>query len=86
MFVAYLCHLCLFAFNFSRIPDDSTSDMSSPSSTEESTGLFMLRKDSERRATLHKVLTDYISNVASSIQQSVPQVGKEKLPHCQILL
>uniref|UniRef100_A0AAX7UTB8 mitogen-activated protein kinase kinase kinase n=1 Tax=Astatotilapia calliptera TaxID=8154 RepID=A0AAX7UTB8_ASTCA len=66
MFVAYLCHLCLFAFNFSRIPDDSTSDMSSPSSTEESTGLFMLRKDSERRATLHKVLTDYISHVVSN--------------------
>uniref|UniRef100_A0A3Q4MKQ9 mitogen-activated protein kinase kinase kinase n=1 Tax=Neolamprologus brichardi TaxID=32507 RepID=A0A3Q4MKQ9_NEOBR len=84
MFVAYLCHLCLFAFNFSRIPDDSTSDMSSPSSTEESTGLFMLRKDSERRATLHKVLTDYISHVVSSIQQSVPQVGKEKLPHYHI--
>uniref|UniRef100_I3KHA6 mitogen-activated protein kinase kinase kinase n=1 Tax=Oreochromis niloticus TaxID=8128 RepID=I3KHA6_ORENI len=55
---------------FLLIPDDSTSDMSSPSSTEESTGLFMLRKDSERRATLHKVLTDYISHVVSSIQQS----------------
>uniref|UniRef100_A0AAX7V776 mitogen-activated protein kinase kinase kinase n=1 Tax=Astatotilapia calliptera TaxID=8154 RepID=A0AAX7V776_ASTCA len=64
--------------------NDSTSDMSSPSSTEESTGLFMLRKDSERRATLHKVLTDYISHVVSSIQQSVPQVGKEKLPHYHI--
>lgn len=60
---------------FLLIPDDSTSDMSSPSSTEESTGLFMLRKDSERRATLHKVLTDYISHVVSSIQQSVPQYG-----------
>ncbi|XP_030605568.1 mitogen-activated protein kinase kinase kinase 5 [Archocentrus centrarchus] len=57
------------------IPDDSTSDMSSPSSTEESTGLFMLRKDSERRATLHRVLTDHISHVVSSIQQSVPQYG-----------
>ncbi|KAL3980431.1 plectin [Sarotherodon galilaeus] len=61
--------------SFLLIPDDSTSDMSSPSSTEESTGLFMLRKDSERRATLHKVLTDYISHVVSSIQQSVPQYG-----------
>uniref|UniRef100_A0AAX7UVC7 mitogen-activated protein kinase kinase kinase n=1 Tax=Astatotilapia calliptera TaxID=8154 RepID=A0AAX7UVC7_ASTCA len=70
--------------SFLLIPDDSTSDMSSPSSTEESTGLFMLRKDSERRATLHKVLTDYISHVVSSIQQSVPQVGKEKLPHYHI--
>ena len=38
----------------------------------------MLRKDSERRATLHRVLTDYISHVVSNIQESVPQVGKKK--------
>ncbi|XP_069559918.1 mitogen-activated protein kinase kinase kinase 5 isoform X2 [Brachyistius frenatus] len=58
------------------IPDDSASDMSSPSSTEENVGLFMLRKDSERRATLHRVLTDYISNVVFNIQDSVPQYGE----------
>lgn len=39
-------------------------------------GLFMLRKDSERRATLHRVLTDYISLVVGNIQESVPQVSK----------
>uniref|UniRef100_A0A674N1P5 Si:ch211-1i11.3 n=1 Tax=Takifugu rubripes TaxID=31033 RepID=A0A674N1P5_TAKRU len=40
--------------------EDSPSEMQcSPVSTEESVGLFMLRKDSERRATLHRVLTDY---------------------------
>ncbi|KAA8591771.1 hypothetical protein FQN60_017145, partial [Etheostoma spectabile] len=58
------------------IPEDFSSDMSSPASTDENVGLFMLRKDSERRATLHRVLTDYISHVVSNIQESVPQVKK----------
>uniref|UniRef100_A0A674NHB1 mitogen-activated protein kinase kinase kinase n=1 Tax=Takifugu rubripes TaxID=31033 RepID=A0A674NHB1_TAKRU len=53
---------------------DSPSEMQcSPVSTEESVGLFMLRKDSERRATLHRVLTDYNNLVISNIQESVPQ-------------
>lgn len=42
-------------------------------------GLFMLRKDSERRATLHRVLTDYISLVVGSIQESAPQVSSRSL-------
>ncbi|XP_040900393.1 mitogen-activated protein kinase kinase kinase 5 [Toxotes jaculatrix] len=62
--------------SFLLIPEDSLSDMSSPASTEENMGLFMLRKDSERRATLHRILTDYISHVISNIQESVPQCGK----------
>uniref|UniRef100_A0A8C6UR64 mitogen-activated protein kinase kinase kinase n=1 Tax=Neogobius melanostomus TaxID=47308 RepID=A0A8C6UR64_9GOBI len=45
----------------SRIPDDISTDLSSPCSTGESVGLFRLRKDSERRATLYRVLTDYIN-------------------------
>ncbi|KAM8871129.1 mitogen-activated protein kinase kinase kinase 5 isoform 2-T2 [Spinachia spinachia] len=49
------------------------SDMSSPASADENMGLFMLRKNSERRATLHRVLTDYISLVVSNILESVPQ-------------
>ncbi|KAI4811320.1 hypothetical protein KUCAC02_014232 [Chaenocephalus aceratus] len=57
------------------IPEDSPVDMGSPATTEENVGLFMLRKDSERRATLHRVLTDYISHVVSHIQESVPQHG-----------
>uniref|UniRef100_A0A8C4ERL0 mitogen-activated protein kinase kinase kinase n=1 Tax=Dicentrarchus labrax TaxID=13489 RepID=A0A8C4ERL0_DICLA len=52
------------------IPEDSPSEMCSPASTEENIGLFMLRKDSERRATLHRVLTDYISLVVFNIQES----------------
>ncbi|XP_017279278.1 mitogen-activated protein kinase kinase kinase 5 [Kryptolebias marmoratus] len=59
--------------SFLPIPDNSALDMCSPVSTEENIGLFMLRKDSERRATLHRILTDYISHVVSNIQESLPQ-------------
>ncbi|XP_037641552.1 mitogen-activated protein kinase kinase kinase 5 isoform X3 [Sebastes umbrosus] len=62
--------------SFLPIPEDSASGMSSPALTDESVGLFMLRKDSERRATLHRVLTDYIHLVVSNIQESVPQHGE----------
>lgn len=48
--------------------------MSSPASSEENIGLFLLRKDSERRATLHSVLTDYISYVVTYLQESIQQV------------
>lgn len=48
----------------------------SPAATEESVGLFMLRKDSERRATLHRVLTDYNNLVVLNIQESVPEVSE----------
>lgn len=47
----------------------------SPVSTEESVGLFMLRKDSERRATLYRVLTDYNNLVVLNIQEAVPKVS-----------
>ncbi|KAM9852411.1 mitogen-activated protein kinase kinase kinase 5 [Aulostomus maculatus] len=59
--------------SFLPLPEDSPSDMCSPAATEENIGLFMLRKDSERRATLHRVLTDYISHVVCNIQEAVPQ-------------
>ncbi|XP_029928607.1 mitogen-activated protein kinase kinase kinase 5 [Myripristis murdjan] len=59
--------------SFLPVPEDSPGDLSSPASTGENMGLFLLRKDSERRATLHRVLTDYISHVVSNIQDSVPQ-------------
>ena len=74
-----------FIFLLSRLPEDSPSEMCSPASTEENIGLFMLRKDSERRATLHRVLTDYISLVVFNIQESVPQVGEEKMSQLRVL-
>ncbi|XP_008429321.1 mitogen-activated protein kinase kinase kinase 5 [Poecilia reticulata] len=61
---------------FLSTPYDSSSDMSSPASSEENVGLFMLRKDSERRATLHRVLTDYISYVVTYLQESIPQLDE----------
>ncbi|KAJ0037198.1 hypothetical protein NL108_018689 [Boleophthalmus pectinirostris] len=57
------------------MPDESPGDLTSPCPTGESVGLFMLRKDSERRATLYRVLTDYISLVVSNVQESSPEDG-----------
>ncbi|XP_034029981.1 mitogen-activated protein kinase kinase kinase 5 [Thalassophryne amazonica] len=65
------------SISFLPIPDDSSGDMTSPAATEENLGLFLLRKDSERRATLYQVLVDYISSVVSTVQESVPQLGGE---------
>uniref|UniRef100_UPI003AAD996C mitogen-activated protein kinase kinase kinase 5 n=1 Tax=Centroberyx gerrardi TaxID=166262 RepID=UPI003AAD996C len=62
--------------SFLALPEDSPGDMCSPATTGENMGLFLLRKDSERRATLHQVLTDYINHVVSNIQASVPQHGE----------
>ncbi|XP_014327722.1 mitogen-activated protein kinase kinase kinase 5-like [Xiphophorus maculatus] len=61
---------------FLSTPYDSSSDMSSPASSEENIGLFLLRKDSERRATLHRVLTDYISYVVTYLQESILQLDE----------
>lgn len=48
--------------------------MMSPAVSGEQLGLFLLRKDSERRSTLHRVLTDYIGQVLHNINESLPQV------------
>uniref|UniRef100_A0A8C7XL34 mitogen-activated protein kinase kinase kinase n=1 Tax=Oryzias sinensis TaxID=183150 RepID=A0A8C7XL34_9TELE len=58
---------------------NTTFPLNSPASSEENIGLFMLRKDSERRATLHRILTDYINHVVSNIQQSLPQCDDRSL-------
>ncbi|XP_061530038.1 mitogen-activated protein kinase kinase kinase 5 isoform X1 [Phycodurus eques] len=64
---------------FLPVPEDSALDMSSPASTDENMGMFLLRKDSERRATLHRVLTDYIANVVVNIQETLPQFERSSL-------
>uniref|UniRef100_A0A671XRT3 mitogen-activated protein kinase kinase kinase n=1 Tax=Sparus aurata TaxID=8175 RepID=A0A671XRT3_SPAAU len=75
------------AFRANEISEkDSPSEMCSPASTEENIGLFMLRKDSERRATLHRVLTDYISLVVFNIQESVPQGSSLTADHINELI
>ncbi|KAG7469078.1 hypothetical protein MATL_G00125030 [Megalops atlanticus] len=54
------------------VPEETALEVS-PTSTGENLGLFLLRKDSERRDTLHRVLTDYINTVVSNIQETLPQ-------------
>lgn len=62
-------------FSVGRVPDEPQADMTtSPASSGENLGLFMLRKDSERRDTLHRILTEYMSNVVQNIQETLPQV------------
>uniref|UniRef100_A0A8C7TMA7 mitogen-activated protein kinase kinase kinase n=1 Tax=Oncorhynchus mykiss TaxID=8022 RepID=A0A8C7TMA7_ONCMY len=59
--------------------EPSTVDMmASPATSGENLGLFLLRKDSERRATLHRILTEYITDVVHNIQNTLPQVESER--------
>uniref|UniRef100_A0A8C0YSQ5 mitogen-activated protein kinase kinase kinase n=1 Tax=Cyprinus carpio carpio TaxID=630221 RepID=A0A8C0YSQ5_CYPCA len=65
----------VYVFSVDRVPDEPQADMTtSPSGSGENLGLFMLRKDSERRDTLHRILTEYISLVVQNIQESLPKV------------
>ncbi|KAK7158001.1 hypothetical protein R3I93_009256 [Phoxinus phoxinus] len=59
---------------FLTVPDEPQGDMTtSPACSEENLGLFMLRKNSERRDKLHRILTEYISLVVQNIQETLPQ-------------
>uniref|UniRef100_A0A8C7FLN7 mitogen-activated protein kinase kinase kinase n=1 Tax=Oncorhynchus kisutch TaxID=8019 RepID=A0A8C7FLN7_ONCKI len=70
--LVYIC-LPLVVDRVSEEP--STVDMTaSPATSGENLGLFLLRKDSERRATLHRILTEYITDVVHNIQNTLPQV------------
>ncbi|XP_014373336.2 mitogen-activated protein kinase kinase kinase 6 isoform X1 [Alligator sinensis] len=54
--------------------ESSSSDFSiSSSSSEESSGLFLLRKDSERRATLHRILTEELPSLVATLQETQAQ-------------
>uniref|UniRef100_A0A8C6VHL9 mitogen-activated protein kinase kinase kinase n=1 Tax=Naja naja TaxID=35670 RepID=A0A8C6VHL9_NAJNA len=58
--------------NYLRTPEGVTNvDLNlSASSHEESSCLFLLKKDSERRATLYKVLTEELPNIAAAIYEA----------------
>lgn len=59
------------------VPDESptSEDRSSPASSENSdSGLFLLKKDSERRAILYKVLNEDQDKVTSNLLENHVQV------------
>lgn len=49
-----------------------------PSPDEKDSGFFMLRKDSERRATLHHILTEDRDKVVANLMEALTQVGYER--------
>uniref|UniRef100_A0A8C7GIX2 mitogen-activated protein kinase kinase kinase n=1 Tax=Oncorhynchus kisutch TaxID=8019 RepID=A0A8C7GIX2_ONCKI len=59
----------------------------SPATSGENLGLFLLRKDSERRATLHRILTEYITdNVSSLLASKQTDVGSVTSEHISELI
>ncbi|XP_023991002.1 mitogen-activated protein kinase kinase kinase 5 [Salvelinus sp. IW2-2015] len=73
---------------FLSIPVENFEDHSAPPSPDEKdSGFFMLRKDSERRATLHCILTEDRDKVVSNLMEALKQ-GSEtsdtKLRHQHI--
>uniref|UniRef100_A0A8D0CP38 mitogen-activated protein kinase kinase kinase n=1 Tax=Sander lucioperca TaxID=283035 RepID=A0A8D0CP38_SANLU len=50
-----------------------------PSPDEKDSGFFMLRKDSERRATLHHILTEDRDKVVANLLEALTQGPEEKL-------
>ncbi|ETE62907.1 Mitogen-activated protein kinase kinase kinase 15, partial [Ophiophagus hannah] len=62
------------------VPDDSSipdERNSSPSLEEKDSGLFLLRKDSERREILYKILKEEQNQVASNLQICIAQSSEE---------
>uniref|UniRef100_A0A2I3HWF6 mitogen-activated protein kinase kinase kinase n=1 Tax=Nomascus leucogenys TaxID=61853 RepID=A0A2I3HWF6_NOMLE len=63
---------------FLGIPDENFEDHSAPPSPEEKdSGFFMLRKDSERRATLHRILTEDQDKIVRNLMESLAQGAEE---------
>lgn len=59
------------------VPDEGSAseDRSAlPSVEDKDSGLFLLRKDSERRAILYKILKEEQDKVASNLQECLAQV------------
>uniref|UniRef100_A0A674PF44 mitogen-activated protein kinase kinase kinase n=1 Tax=Takifugu rubripes TaxID=31033 RepID=A0A674PF44_TAKRU len=63
---------------FLSIPVENFEDHSAPPSPEEKdSGFFMLRKDSERRATLHHILTEDRDKVVANLREAFMQGTEE---------
>ncbi|KAM3602865.1 uncharacterized protein V6R79_012240 [Siganus canaliculatus] len=71
---------------FLSIPVENFEDHSAPPSPDEKdSGFFMLRKDSERRATLHHILTEDREKVVANLMEAFTQGSEEmKLKHQHI--
>lgn len=74
-----LVYICL-PLVVARVSEEASAvDMTaSPATSGENLGLFLLRKDSERRTTLHRILTEYITDVVHNIQNTLPQVERAR--------
>ncbi|KAH0622328.1 hypothetical protein JD844_024528 [Phrynosoma platyrhinos] len=60
------------------IPDENFEDHSAPPSPDEKdSGFFMLKKDSERRATLHRILTEDQDKVVRNLMEALAQGAEE---------
>ncbi|KAL8186558.1 UNVERIFIED_CONTAM: Mitogen-activated protein kinase kinase kinase 5, partial [Gekko kuhli] len=63
---------------FLSIPDENFEDHSAPPSPEEKdSGFFMLKKDSERRATLHRILTEDQDKVVRNLMEALTQGAEQ---------
>ncbi|KAK5611750.1 Mitogen-activated protein kinase kinase kinase 5 [Crenichthys baileyi] len=63
---------------FLSIPVENFEDHSAPPSPDEKdTGFFMLRKDSERRATLNRILTEDQDKVVGNLMEALTQGAEE---------
>ncbi|XP_074850086.1 mitogen-activated protein kinase kinase kinase 15 isoform X2 [Carettochelys insculpta] len=66
--------------NLLSVPDENSASedrSASPSFEDRDSGLFLLRKDSERRAILYKILKEEQNKVASNLQECLAQNAEE---------